>query len=680
MSVQTTIFIIIFAVMFLAAWYWAFSIAFKYWKLAHLAQPDEIKTPMGERVKNVFIYVLLQKKLMKRPARGIFHIFVIGGFGIYSLHTLSQFIGGFMGDYHFYLPAFLGTGFEHFYDSLLDLFSVLVLAGLGFFAFRRWGLKAPELDRPSNQSIIVIGMISALMLFTLFGEPAKMIMGNFEAASPIRIILAKMYQDFGVDPSSAVIIYKIGWWGHVITVFAFMVFVPGSKHAHLIWAPFNFWFKKDNPNGEIPFLDTENATVWGATNIQDFTWKNLLDSLSCIECGRCTLVCPANRTGKVLDPKKIMNEMKHSLMEQMPKVKEAKESGKSDEEIMGIDGVRVIDNYISQEALWGCTTCFACAEACPVGNNQPESILQMRRALVLNEGSLPTELQGALTNIENQSNPWGVGSHKREEWAEGLNVKTMANWKESGEEPEVLYWVGCAGAFDDRSIKIAKSFTNVMQKAGVQFGILGTEENCTGDSARRAGNEYLYQMLAQTNIDTMNGYNVKKIVATCPHCFNTLQNEYPQLGGNYEVIHHGDYMQQLIAEGRLKLDSEKAKDLGMMTYHDSCYLGRYNDIYSAPRDLISQATGNEVVEACDHHDNGLCCGAGGAQMWMEEQEGSDKRVFEMRTDQLVETNANTIATACPFCMTMVSDGVKGLEKEESVKTLDIAEIIEKAMV
>ncbi len=680
MSVQTVLLIIIFAVIFFAAWSMSFAVAMKYWKLAHQGQPVEIKTPLGERIKNVVIYVLLQKKLMKKPARGIFHIFVIGGFAVYGLHTGSQFIGGFMGDFHFYIPAFLGTGFEHFYDFFLDVFSLLVLSGLGFFATRRWLLKAPELDRPSPQSVVVITMISLLMLFTLFGEPAKMIMGDFAAASPIRITLAGMYQDMGVDPVSAKTIYYIGWWGHILTVFAFMVYVPGSKHAHLIWAPFNFWFKKNNPDGEMPFLDTENSIVWGAANVQDFTWKNLLDSLSCIECGRCTLVCPANRTGKVLDPKKIMNDMKHALMEQMPKVADARKAGMSAEDIMAIEGVRVIDNYISQEALWGCTTCFACADACPVGNNQPEAILQMRRALVLNEGNLPSELQGALTNIENQSNPWGVGSHKREEWAEGLNVKTMANWKESGEKPDILYWVGCAGAFDDRSIKIARSFTNVLQKAGVKFGILGTEESCTGDSARRAGNEYLYQTLAQTNIDVMNGYEVKKIVATCPHCYNTIKNEYPQLGGNFEVIHHGDYMQQLISEGKIKLDPQKAKDLGTLTYHDSCYLGRYNEIYAAPREIIQSATGNLVVEPADHHSNGLCCGAGGAQMWMEEQESHGSRIFEMRTEQLVCTAANTIATACPFCMTMVSDGVKGMEKEESVKTLDIAEIVEKAIV
>ena len=657
----------------------------KYWRLSHLGQPKEVSTPISARIKNIIINVFLQKKLMKRPVRGIFHIFIFYGFLVYGLHTTSQFIGGFIADYDFYIPKLaadlLGLPIIlHGYDYLLDIFTILVLSGLAFFAIRRWITRAPELDRPSAQSAVVISMISLLMLFTLLGEPARAIKDSIpmDGLSPLRVGLINLMQNNGVDSAMANTLFLIGWWGHVAIVFLFMAYVPRSKHAHLIWAPVNFWFESGDPKGALSFMDVENATVWGATNVQDFTWKDHLNGLSCIECGRCTLECPANRTGKQLNPKSIMTDLKHALMEQMDKVEAAKKAGKSAEEIAADPSLRVIDNYTSQESLWACTTCYACVEACPVGNNQVDAIVGMRRALVLNEGSMPGELQNALTNMENQSNPWGVGAHKREEWAEGLDVKTMAQWSESGEKPDVLYWVGCAGAFDDRNKKIAQSFVNIMNRAGIKFGILGQEENCTGDSARRAGNEYLYQTLATQNIETMNNYGVKKVVAACPHCFNTLKNEYPQFGGNYEVEHHTTFIQNLVVDKKVTLDKSKTEDLGDITYHDSCYLGRYNDVYSSPREVLTAATGKAVKEASDNKSKGLCCGAGGAQMWKEEENGNE-RVNIKRTNQLVETGAKTVASACPFCITMIGDGVKAQEKEETVKTLDIAEIVNKAI-
>ncbi len=666
----------------------------KFWKLAHLGQAQEIKSSFASKVKSMIVNVLLQKKLMKKPVRGIFHIFIFYGFLVYGGHTTSQLIGGFFGPYNmplvhvtgyeFSIPELIGKVIPHFafiYDYALDVFSLLVLGGLAFFALRRWVYRAYELDRPSGQSMIVIGMISTLMLSTLVAEGSHVIRDAHFHVSPIRLAVANMLSAWGVNPANAGYWYIGGWWTHILTVFAFMAFVPNSKHAHLIWAPVNFWFEKETPKGQLSFLDTENAKVWGAANVQDFTWKDHMNGLSCIECGRCTIECPANRTGKVLNPKSIMTDLKHALMEQMHKVQAAKKAGKTDEEITAMPELRVIDNYTSQEALWACTTCYACVEACPVGNNQVDAIIGMRRALVLSEGSLPAELQTALTNMENQSNPWGVGSHKREEWADGLNIKTMAKWAEEGQKPDVLFWVGCAGAFDDRNKKIAQSIAGLMNKADVKFGILGTEENCTGDSARRAGNEYLYQTLAGMNIQTMNNYGVQKIVTGCPHCFNTLKNEYPQMGGNYEVEHHTTYLDKLLKENKIQVDQSKAKELGLVTYHDSCYLGRYNDNYSAPRSILEKATGGRVVEAIDNKTRGLCCGAGGAQMWKEEEKSTDatgvkaERVNIKRTKQLVDTEAKTVASACPFCITMVADGVKAMEKEESVKTLDIAEIL-----
>ena len=410
---------------------------FNYYRMTRLGQPEKIESSLFFKLKSVLINVLLQKKLFKHPVRGIFHVMVFYGFIVYGVHTTSQLMGGFIGDYYFYLPTLLGREFEHFYDYTLDIFSLLVLSGLVFFSARRWLLRAPELDRPSTQSLIIIVLISLLMISTLVGESAKALILTHTSVSPIRGLLIQFYQEYGLAENS-LFIFKFGWWVHISTVFALTIYVPRSKHAHLIWAPLNYFYARPKPKGEIRSLDIENAPVWGAANIQDFTWKSLIDGLSCIECGRCQLECPASRTGKLLSPKDIMVDLKHAFMEQMPKVQSAKAKGE-DASISENTELRVIDQYTLPESLWACTTCYACVEACPVGNNQVDSIVEMRRSLVLNEGSLPNELQGALTNIENQSNPWGVGSHKREEWAEGLGITTMAEWKEKGESPDVLF-------------------------------------------------------------------------------------------------------------------------------------------------------------------------------------------------------------------------------------------------
>ena len=665
---------ILFIVLTLAAFGLGGYIVFYYYRLICLGQPEKIDSSLGFKLKSFIINVILQKKLFKHPMRGVFHAMIFYGFLVYGVHTTSQVIGGIIGDYYFYLPTLLGHQIEYWYDHTLDIFSILVLAGLIYFSVRRWLLQAPELDRPSLQSFIIILLISVLMISTLIGESAKMVLLSEKNLNPIRSFIVQFYHQTNLIEYTPEL-FKVGWWLHITTVFMLSFYIPISKHAHLIWAPLNYFYARPTPKGAVRFLDTENAPVWGAANVQEFTWKALLDGLSCIECGRCQLECPASRTGKVLSPKDIMIDLKHAIIEQMPKISSLQKAG---EDLSENSELRVVGQYIPTEALWACTTCYACVEACPVGNDQVDSILEMRRSLVLNEGSLPAELQGALTNMENQSNPWGVGAHKREEWAEGLDIMTMAQWKKKGETPDVLFWVGCAGAFDDRNKKIVRSFANLLKRSGIKFGILGDEENCTGDSARRAGNEYLYQTLAQANIETMNNYAVKNIVTACPHCFNTIKNEYPQMGGEYEVYHHSVFLDKLLAKGKLKIDPRKAEKLSQATYHDPCYLGRYNDNYSSPRVVIEKATGKKVIEPIEHKKTSLCCGAGGAQMWKEEEKGNE-RVNIMRTNQLLATETRTIVSACPFCMTMVSDGVNASEKAESVMTTDVAEILEKSV-
>lgn len=631
------------------------------------------------RIKSVLLNVLLQKKNFKEPLRGIMHAFIFYGFITYLIHTTNQMVAGVFGYwmnidqlYTFSLVSLISENLNHAYEFMVQGVSFLVLFGLGFFAWRRWIAQAKGLDVHSPASAIVIGMIGTLMVSTLLGEGAKSISDSYSSHSNHSFIAAgigSMMQNMGVDGEKANTLFQTMWWAHILTVFTFMLYVPTSKHGHLIYAPMNYFFVTDTPRGQLSKLNLEDENaLWGANKVQDFPWPSLMDGLSCIECGRCQVQCPANRTGKVLNPKAIIVELKHALMDQMPQVAEARKAGKTAEEIMGLETNVIGDKYISEEAIWGCTTCYACVEACPVGNNQVNAIVEMRRHLVLAESKFPAELQGAFTNMENNSNPWGVGAHTRADWAEGLGVKTMAE----DANVDVLYWVGCAGAFDERSKSTARSFVKILQKANVNFGILGTEENCSGDSARRGGNEYLYQTLAQANVDTMNKYNVKKVVTACPHCYNTIKNEYPQFGGNFEVVHHSEYINQLIFDKKINLDITAEDTKQALTYHDPCYLGRYNDGYENPRAIVNAVSGNNLTEAEDHHTKSLCCGAGGAQMWMEEH---GDRVNVKRTNQLLDTGASTIAVACPFCMTMVTDGVKAAGKTEEVKVRDIAELV-----
>ncbi len=648
------------------------------------------------RARSVFENVILQKKNFREPLRGIMHAFIFYGFLVYVLHTTNQIIAGSFGwifglsikeVYKFaLLESLFGEQANHLYEQVLNFVSILVLIGLGFFAWRRWIQKAKGLDVHSPASAIVIGMISTLMVTTLLGNGAKTVSADYLTAGMshgfidggIGFILSAV----GIENSSADSFYQVMWWGHILTVFSFMLYVPTSKHAHLIFAPVNYFLATDTPKGQLSKLnlDDENA-VWGSNRVEDFPWPNLLDGMSCIECGRCQVECPANRTGKVLNPKAIIVELKHALLEKMPEVDKAR-TGKTPEEAKeAVSALEtgVINTYegLSEEAIWGCTTCYACVEACPVGNNQVNAIIEMRRHLVLAESKMSPELQKAFTNMENNSNPWGVGAHTRADWAQGLDVKILGETEDKN--IDVLYWVGCAGAFDERNKKISQDFVKIMKKANVNFGILGTEEGCSGDSARRGGNEYLYQTLAQQNVDTMNGYGIKKIVTACPHCYNTIKNEYPQFGGNFDVVHHSEFINQLANEKKIDVKVSADAASGKYTYHDSCYIGRYNNNYENPRELVKKVSGGKIEEPIDQRGKGLCCGAGGAQYWMEEHVDESNpestRVNTKRTGQLLDTGATTIATACPFCITMITDGVKNADKIDAVKVRDIAELV-----
>jgi Fe-S oxidoreductase len=719
---------------FIYAVYYRFKLMLKAQKVGNWAS-------MEARTRSFLFNVLFQQKLFKHPLRGLMHAFIFYGFLSYLVHTSSQMVAGNawalltmagINPYEFMIPDYtylgldltegqilgvlagllllisltftvyfnlksgkkfkatqnakaqwvflsillvefaavfavvIGSGRDA-YEAVVQNFSILVLTGLIFFAYRRWIRRSPELDVPSPQSGIVLTLISILMLSTLAGSAAQAMLHGHHV-SWVNGVVLKILKFFGMTSNAdALAVRDFTWWVHIMTVYAFMIYIPNSKHSHLIFAPVNFFMIEDRPRGAMKYMDLENSTVYGAQGVNEFPWTNLLSAMSCIECGRCTVQCPANRTGKPLDPKKIMVDLKHAMLEMADQVEKYNPDEGSTARVIG-------DPYITEEELWSCTSCYACVEACPVGNNQLEAILEMRRNLVLVESNFPAELQLAFTNMEKNSNPWGVGAHTRADWAAGLGVRTMAE----DSNVDILYWVGCAASFDERNKAVARSFVKILQQANVNFAILGTEENCTGDSARRGGNEYLYQTLATTNVETLNRYGVKKIVTACPHCFNTLKNEYPQFGGHYEVYHHTDFIDDLIREKKIEMDPavvEQMKDR-RATYHDSCYLGRYNDIYDQPRDVVRAAMGADVAEAVDHHTKSLCCGAGGAQMWMEEHY---ERVNIKRTGQLIDTGADTIAVACPFCNIMMTDGVKAKGLQDDVKVLDVAQIVAASM-
>jgi Fe-S oxidoreductase len=478
---------------------------------------------------------------------------------------------------------------------------------------------------------------------------------------PISAALSKWLYAGGNQ--NAHIFFEVFWWMHIVVILGFLNFLPYSKHLHVLTSiPNTFFANLDDIRNTIKPLDLEDesAEIFGVADFEHLSWKQILDGYSCTECGRCTASCPAATVGKSLSPRKIMVDIRRRTKDKAPLMKQGITEGPEFEKTL-------VHDYISDLELWQCTTCMSCVQECPVMIEHVDSIVDMRRDLVLTESQFPSNLNPVFKSLETNFTPWAFSQADRANWAEGLNIKTMA------EDPggEILFWVGCAGSFDDRYKKVSKAFARIMQKAGVDFRILGTEEKCNGDTARRLGNEYLAQMMIMENVETLNNYKVKKIVTACPHCFHSLGREYKQFGGDYEVIHHSQFIEQLISEGRLELNS--TADKNKVTYHDSCYLGRYNNVYDSPRNTLKSISSLDFVEMERIKSRGFCCGAGGGRMFLEDEEGG--KINVERTSEALKTNSDTIASACPFCMTMLTDGVKHFEKNEEVAVKDIAEIV-----
>ncbi len=614
---------------------------------------------IGKRVQTAIVNVLFQKAVLQKPVIGMIHTAIFWGFIVISIGTVEQFL----------MTLYSGASFEFLgetlYSALIfsqDFFTFFVLLGVVMAAYRRLVVKPKHLGQSHDANNVL--MFTGGLMVSIF------LMNGFHvlAANPwyansffISKYIASFVASFNLSEDTNHALYTTFKWIHMLLVLGFAVYIPGSKHLLIAAGPNTFLRKLGREKGMTPInFEDENATQYGVANVQQLSWKDTLDFYSCTECGRCQELCPAWNTEKPLSPKNLIIDLKKNLYRN----KDVILAGKTEEV------THVIDEHVNEDVIWACTSCRACEVACPVFIEHTDKIYDIRRNLVMMESRFPAEVQPVFKNMETNGTPWAFSASERENWSQGLDIKKMADVG-SAADLDVLLWVGCAGAYDDRNKSVVKSFVSLLNKAQVKFAILGNEETCTGDAARRIGNEYLFQTLAKTNVETLNRYNVKKIVTACPHCFNTIKNEYGAMGGEYEVFHHSQYIGKLISEGKLKPTKELDETV---TFHDSCYLGRWNGVYEEPRGILTSIPKVNLVEMRLNKEQGMCCGAGGGRMWMEETIG--KRINVTRSEQALETKATTVATSCPFCITMISDGMKSKDMFDKVQVRDIAEILD----
>lgn len=595
-------------------------------------------------LKHVFLQICSLRSVSLKDWAGIGHTIIFWGFIICVLgYIISIFIAEGMG-----LRWILGVrAFSFYFAYLWDIFSILVALAIIWAFIRRYIIAPPRLERTAEAGIILI-LIFSLMLSYLFME------GLREPSTPIREFFSQIFK--GWDKEAKEDLFLILWWLHYLIILGFLVYIPFSKHLHIIASPFNIFFSSLAPKGSLPSIELEKAEYFGVDRVERFSWKQLLEGFACTHCGRCQVNCPAWISGKPLNPKELILKVKEHLLKFAPSLLSSRSPQTRPD---------LISEVITEEVIWECMTCRACQEECPVLNEHIIRIIDMRRHLVLERGKIPETAEGALRSLEVRGHPWRGTTATRTQWFEGLGIETLSQKGNA----EYLYWVGCTAALEDRNMKIAKTFAQLLKKSGVDFAVLGAEEVCCGEPARKIGNEYIFQLQAKQNIETFKRYKVKKIFTTCPHCFNTLKNEYPNFGGDFEVLHHSQFLSSLIKQGKIK-----PKGLAQsVTYHDSCYLGRYNDIYEEPREVLKQIPGLKLLEMERRRKKGFCCGGGGGRMWQEETIG--KRINQIRVEEVINTKASIVATACPFCIQMIEDGIKAKGKEESLKAYDLAEIL-----
>jgi Fe-S oxidoreductase len=631
-----------------------------------LGRPVPRTDDLGRRLAREGSHVLAQRKLFQRAVPGIMHALIFWGF-LVLLSTIAEAMGQVV-DPDFALPW---VGRSAWLGLVQDAFAALVLVGIAMALWIRL-VQRPErfVGSHTEEAYRILGWITWIILTLFLANGLRIGQGIAEspvAWTPISHVFARPFEGLSAGWQRA--LEQAFVWAHLALVLGFLVFLTYSKHLHIATSFLNVFFSSTKPRGALTPLRIDLEALeageqsLGAATITDLTRKGLLDLYACTECGRCQSACPAWNTGKPLSPKLLVMDLRDQLLSEGPAIVRARETGE------GLEATPLVPGVVAEEVVWACTTCGACMQECPVDIEHVDTIVDLRRNLVMAESRFPQEAGSLLRSLENSSNPWGMPQAERAAWAEGLGVHVLV---EGDPAPDVLYWVGCAGSFDDRAKKISQALAKVLEHAGVSFAILGPRELCTGDPARRMGNEYLFQTLAEQNVETLNGAGVTTIVANCPHCFNTLRNEYPEYGGRFEVLHHTELLARLVREGRLKPIVEVRS---LVAYHDPCYLGRHNGVYREPRSVLEAVPGVRTVEMPRHAERGLCCGAGGARMWMEERIG--KRINQERADEAASTGADTVGVACPYCLIMLDDGARARGDETAV--LDVAQVLARSV-
>lgn len=631
-----------------------------------------------KRLKAEITEVAGQKKLLQWTVPGIAHFFTMWGFFILTFTIIEAYGCLFQRDFHIPLIGTWGAlGF------LEDFFAVAVLISLGVFTAIRIK-NSPERENRRSRFFgshtgaawLVLVMILGVIVSLLVYRAAQVNTGNFpyDWWAFASHALAKVLAPLGTGVNS--VIETVALLANIAIISGFLVFVSYSKHLHIFLAPINVATSRrpralgalaSTPDMTMEDVGEQDEAVFGAGRIEDFSWKQLLDMATCTECGRCQSQCPAWNTGKPLSPKILIMDLRDNMFANAERIMAKNRAG-------GQEIDTLVPSVIDPDVLWSCTTCGACVEQCPVDIEHIDTIIDMRRYEVLMESRFPTQANLMLRNVENQGDPWGLGGSKRTEWTADLDFEVPVITGEIPDDVEYLYWVGCAGALDDRGRKATQATARMLHRAGVTFGILGPKESCTGDPVRRLGNEYLYQEKAQENIETITSAGVKKVIASCPHCFNTLANEYPSLGADFEVVHHSQLLSHLVEQGKL---TPGGGYKGTVTYHDPCYLGRHNRVFDEPRSVIDSIPGAKQVEMGRCREKGFCCGAGGARMWLEEDLGT--RINVNRTDEALGTGADVVSTACPYCMIMLDDAVQAANKGDEVRVMDISQLLEESL-
>lgn len=653
------------------AWFWLMSLVgiggvvfslSRRFQILRLGREDHRFDRLGERFKHMLVFAIGQKKMFDDPFAGLYHLLIFYGFLVVSLRTVFMVIEGLFAGWE--VPL-LHTPIGHAYLFSKDVFELLVLIGLAFALWRRLVGKKERVIN-SFGAFLVIGLIAALMLTDLASEGARIAGGAMDGSYlPVSAAVAAMMG--GLSQSALQVIYTVMWWIHLAVLYYFANELPYSKHFHVYTALLNVFFAKLDRPGVLPTMDLENIDEdarFGIASVTDFTWKQMLDFYTCTECGRCREFCPTTLTEKPLQPVLLTKDLRDQLYAEQKSLlgDPGDAGGRSEHDLVPVT--------VSAETIWACTTCRWCEEACPLDISYVDKIVEMRRYLVLEKAEFPEAAQPAFRGYEVNGNPWQLPPEDRTNWADGLDVPLAA---EAAGDFDVLFFVGSPGSYDDHGKKVSQAFVKILKAAGVKFAILGAEELTSGDAVRRMGNEYLYQMIAQQNIETMNGYGVKKIVTNCPHVFHTLKNEYPDLGGDYEVVHGTQFVADLVKRGAVKLTEPVSEDLA---YHDPCYLGRTNGEFHAPRFLLNAVPGLRVREADLFERRSMCCGAGGGRMWLEEDLGT--RINQLRFSQLKTSGTDDVAVACPYCFSMLSDAQNETGLEDA-KTWDVIELVARSV-